>query len=442
MTQPFFSIVIPTYNRSNLFPLAVRSLLKQTFPDFEIVISDNCSEDDTPQVARQFTDARVRYVRTPQHYVIADSWEFARRQATGKLIIMLSDDDAFVGTALERFAHEATRHEADFVFCAIAQYRDRSFPGPEKNSVECPGFSGSNRVMSADEFVRPLFQFQWAVQMHPSAFAFSKEIADFIAHRTGRFFWTNGVEFSAWPMTAVHAKNIVFIDIPLNILGRTAKSWGSNMGLCNPGKERIQAFIDDIDHTRKYAPLNNFTTCNLMAEGMLTAKSLFPTEFAAYEFDEAQYLRATVRELIRRRSLGVDVTAEMADATQHAARRDPSLLAEFERIEAQARPSATKVLMQGLRSVGASLGARKLKRRLRARQLAQNLESGNQRSSFWASGDHFGFNDILGCADFLDTCFRRTWTDADRGESTTVTTTVPRGQHSLGSTASMTPPLG
>src|SRR5262245_48882987 len=113
MTQPFFSIVIPTYNRSNLFPLAVRSLLAQTFEDFEIVISDNCSTDDTPQVARRFSDKRVRYVRTPQHYVIADSWEYGRRQAIGKFIIALSDDDAFVNSALERFAEVATRCDAD-----------------------------------------------------------------------------------------------------------------------------------------------------------------------------------------------------------------------------------------------------------------------------------------------------------------------------------------
>jgi glycosyltransferase involved in cell wall biosynthesis len=436
MTQPLFSIVIPTYNRSNLFPLAVGSLLAQTFEDFEVVVSDNCSEDDTPQVARQFNDPRVKYVRTPQHYVIADSWEFGRRQATGKLVIMLSDDDAFVDSALERFAAAAERYDADFIFSAVAQYRDRSFPGAEKNTVECPGCSGTTRVVSADEFVHPLYRFRPTFDMHPSAFAFSKEIADFVHSRTGRFFWTNGVEFSAWPMTAVLAKKIVFIDAPLNILGRTAKSWGSNMGLCNPGKARIQAFIDDIDHARKHAPLNNFSTCNLMAEGMLTAKSLFPTEFAAYEFDEVQYLRATIGELLQRRSLGVDITAEMADVTQYAARKHPSLLPEVESRKAAAWPSATEILMRSIRTVGGNLGMRILSRRLRAYQLAQKLESGAHRSSFSASGDHFGFDDILGCAQFLGTYVRRMSRDSERGNSTSARTPVASSRKSLGSTAS------
>jgi glycosyltransferase involved in cell wall biosynthesis len=435
MTQPFFSVVIPTYNRSNLFPLAVRSLLAQTFEDFEVVVSDNCSNDDTPHVARQFNDRRVKYVRTPQHYVIADSWEFGRRQATGKLIIMLSDDDAFVDSALERFADASARYDADFVFSAIAQYRDRSFPGPEKNTVECPGCSGPTRVVSTDEFARPLYQFRPRFDMHPSAFAFSKQIADFVQARTGRFFWTNGVEFSAWPMTAVFARNIAFIDAPLNILGRTAKSWGSNMGLTNPGKDRIQAFLDDVDHARRFAPLNNFSTCNLMAEGMLTAKHLFPREFAEFEFDERSYVNATRRELLRRRALGVDVSAEMTDLIQYATKKHPSLLVEFDKFDAEARPSTADVVMKSLRSVGGNLGARSLRRRLRAFQLAQNLENGTQRARFSASGDDFGFNDIVGCAEFLGAHVRRLPRDSEREDSTSAATAVDQGRKSLGSAA-------
>ena len=232
----------------------------------------------------------------------------------------------------------------------MARYRDATFPGPQKNSVDCPPFSGSSRVVSVEEFVRPLFAFRPRFDMHPSAFAFSKAIADRIHARTGRFFWTNGVEFSAWPMSAVFAKNIVYVDAPLTLLGRTGKSWGSNTQLCNPGKESIQAFIKDVDHERKHAPLSNFTTANLMAEGMLTAKSLFPAEFAAFEFDEVQYLRATMKMLNERRSLGVDVAAEM-DETRRYAAKYPSLVDEFRRFQAQAPPAGTNVA-RGLQIVG------------------------------------------------------------------------------------------
>src|ERR1700710_2664066 len=129
MRAPLFSIVIPTYNRSELVQGAVRSVLAQTFDDFEVVVSDNCSQDDTREVVERFEDPRVRYARTPTHGVIAESWEFARAQARGTMVMMLSDDDALLHGTLSRFAEEYHRHHAEFLFCNLAEYRDRSFLG-------------------------------------------------------------------------------------------------------------------------------------------------------------------------------------------------------------------------------------------------------------------------------------------------------------------------
>ncbi|MGB7946043.1 MAG: glycosyltransferase family A protein [Candidatus Binatia bacterium] len=157
MTTPLFSIAIPTFNRSDLFPYAVQSILNQTFDDFEIIVSDNCSSDDTAQVARQFEDRRFKYVKPPSHCTIADNWEFARSHASGKFIMMLSDDDALLPGALERFAGEARDNNADFVFCKPAYYRDLGYPGRDRNSVDCPSFSGLSRIVDTKDFIGPLF---------------------------------------------------------------------------------------------------------------------------------------------------------------------------------------------------------------------------------------------------------------------------------------------
>jgi len=406
MTAPFFSIVIPTYNRSDLFPYAVESILKQSFQDFEIIVSDNCSADDTQQIAQQFTDSRVKYVRTPRHFTIADSWEFARSQALGKLILMLSDDDALLPAALEQFDYESRCHDADFLFCTPAYYRDLGYPGPDRNSVDCPRFSAKSRVVQREEFIRPLLLFRHKFDMHPSAFIFAKTIADLVVNKTGRFFWTNGVEYSAWPIAANFSKTILHIDAPLVVVGRTAKSWGSNLALCNPGKERIQEFIKDVDHERKHAPLNNFTMCNLIAEGMLTAKGLFPREFESYEFDELEYLRKTLAELRNRQALGVDVSAEMDDFKRYAAKY-PTFTEEFKGAESASISEGVARLATRVRSVIGNLGARNLRRRIRASQLARHLERGPVQSGFYASGDDFGFFDVLGCAEFLSRAINR-----------------------------------
>jgi hypothetical protein len=227
-----------------------------------------------------------------------------------------------------------------------------------------------------------------------------------VVTKTGRFFWTNGVEYSAWPIAANFSKTILHIDAPLVVVGRTAKSWGSNLALCNPGKERIQEFIKDVDHERKHAPLNNFTMCNLIAEGMLTAKGLFPREFESYEFDELEYLRKTLAELRNRQALGVDVSAEMDDFKRYAAKY-PTFTEEFKGAESASISEGVARLATRVRSVIGNLGARNLRRRIRASQLARHLERGPVQSGFYASGDDFGFFDVLGCAEFLSRAINR-----------------------------------
>ena len=393
---PLFSVVIPTYNRSDLVQGAVRSVLGQTCGDFEVVVSDNCSDDDTRSVIEGFHDPRVRYVRTPTHGVIADSWEFARSQARGTLVMMLSDDDALMHNALARFAEEHQRHGAEFLFCNLAEYRDRSFQGPQQNTVNCRSFSGRTRLVSAEEFVKPLFAFRPKFDMHPSAFMFSSAVAAKVVRRCGRFFQTNGVEYFAWPLAAVFARTIVYIDVPLVILGRTAKSWGSTVVLSNPGKQQIQKMISDAAQNRDWVPLTNFTLTNLMAEGMLLGKRMFPEELQPFPFDEQQYLRRTMRELSSRRAMGVDVDRELQELLDYS-NKYPSLKAELLTPAKSGRNGQDSVL----RSLAKTLGLGRVHGRLDAFREVRKIRRGEVQSGFLASGDNFGFSDALGCANFL-----------------------------------------
>ena len=349
MSPPLFSVVIPTFNRSALLRYAVQSLLRQSFRDLEIVISNNSSTDDTADVARAFTDPRVRYVQTPRNLVTVDSFEFARRAARGKLVIVLNDDDVLVETALERFRHEHEAHGADFIFSKAAEYCDRNFPGPGKNTLECPPFQGGAAVISADDFIRPAFRWRQQHVWHPSAFVFSRELADGIARRCGRLFQSNGVEYCAWPLAAMFARRIVHVDAPLAICGRTGQSWGSNMIMGRIRKARIQKFIRDyyVDQRFKCTPLTNFTMCNLQAEGYLTAKRLFPSEFADYELDEQRYLMYSMKELSEREARGVDVTAAMEELRRYVARAHPDFLERINDTHAMARQSSWWAQLRG-----------------------------------------------------------------------------------------------
>ncbi len=421
MSEPFFSIIVPTFNRSDLVPHTIRSVLAQTYRDWEAIVCDNCSTDDTSRVVSRFSDPRITYIKTPRHMVIADNWEFARRRARGTFICMLADDDALTATALERFRHEITRHDADFLFCKIAEYRDASFAGPYRNSLQCPSFSTLSRVMAADDFIQSLFLLQLNHTTHPSAFVFAKSLGDLVATRCGRLFQTNGVEFFAWPSAAAFAKRIISIDAPLTICGRTTKSWGSNLILLNPGKKRIKKFIADVDPTRRRVPLQNFTMVNLMAEGILTAKALAPEQFATYELDEHEYLRRTMEELDARSALGVNVSTEINEVLRYL-ERHPILFDKLTKETHTAKLLQPRSLTRRIRSMVGDLGARRLRgwfndraeaRRLRQAGL-QKVRNGDVHSDFQIWGADFGFRDATGCAAFLTEVVSRQHADPDR----------------------------
>lgn len=70
MTTPFFSVVIPTYNHARFLQGALGSVLAQTESDFEVVVVNNFSTDDTVEVIGSFGDPRIRRIDFANHGVI------------------------------------------------------------------------------------------------------------------------------------------------------------------------------------------------------------------------------------------------------------------------------------------------------------------------------------------------------------------------------------
>ena len=93
--MPSVSVVIPTYNRSWGLVRSVESVLSQSFADFEIIIVDDCSPDDTPEVVASIQDPRIRYFRQPQNVGVAENWGTGLRLAQGKFVSFLMDDDFY-----------------------------------------------------------------------------------------------------------------------------------------------------------------------------------------------------------------------------------------------------------------------------------------------------------------------------------------------------------
>lgn len=95
MSAPFFSVIIPVYNRAPVLGVAIASVLAQSFQDFEIVVVDDGSKDDPAAVAASFADPRIRLIRQENKGGGA-ARNTGIDAATGRYIAPLDSDDVFL----------------------------------------------------------------------------------------------------------------------------------------------------------------------------------------------------------------------------------------------------------------------------------------------------------------------------------------------------------
>ena len=99
--RPTISVLLTTYNRSSLLRRSLGSILGQDFTDFEVVIVDDQSTDDTPDVVAQYDDPRIRYIRNKENMARKGGdrsifQRFVNEQARGDFFLWLCDDDYWI----------------------------------------------------------------------------------------------------------------------------------------------------------------------------------------------------------------------------------------------------------------------------------------------------------------------------------------------------------
>lgn len=100
--MPKVSVIIPTHNRADMLEKAVKSVLDQTYTDFEILLSDDGSTDNTPQVVESFSDKRIRSIRYNNCQGVAVVRNNAITNSNGEFIAFLDDDDEWLPLKLEK----------------------------------------------------------------------------------------------------------------------------------------------------------------------------------------------------------------------------------------------------------------------------------------------------------------------------------------------------
>jgi len=113
------SIIMPTYNCGRFIKESIDSVLAQTYENWELLIVDDCSTDETESIVRGYKDERIHYWRNAHNEGAALTRNRALREAKGKYIAFLDSDDVWLPEKLERqVAFMCTNHYA-FTYTAF-----------------------------------------------------------------------------------------------------------------------------------------------------------------------------------------------------------------------------------------------------------------------------------------------------------------------------------
>lgn len=120
MANPLVSICVPTYNRAAALKESLKSICAQDYSPLEILISDNCSDDETEQVCCQITreDPRVRYVRQPRNLGLYGNHNFCIEESRGEFLGLFHDHDERSPQIVSECVRFMTQHQDLGVVCS------------------------------------------------------------------------------------------------------------------------------------------------------------------------------------------------------------------------------------------------------------------------------------------------------------------------------------
>lgn len=114
---PFFSVIIPTYNRAAFIEETIESVLAQSYPHYEIIVVDNCSTDNTVELLEPFIAAgRIQFIKHEENYERARSRNTGMTAARGDFVTFLDSDDFMYRDNLADAAQYARAHPESLCF--------------------------------------------------------------------------------------------------------------------------------------------------------------------------------------------------------------------------------------------------------------------------------------------------------------------------------------
>ncbi len=327
--MPLFSIVVPTLQRSDTLRHTLATLIDQTLSDFEIVVQNNGGDARTEAVVGELNDVRIRHFASPSVLPMVDNWEAALRNARGKFITFVGDDDGFFPDACHVAADILQRTRVDALtwhpFCYY--WPNFVYPNLCNRLVAAVDYDFRVHIVSAETELQRFYRFAigyWDLPMVYNSFV-HRSVIERSAAKIGRYFVGLSPDLTSGIINAAYISDFARISRPLSVSGLSHHSLGSRvlwLGRSAISGDEFERYYGAMRQDERLVPTENFqiTIANdmlLVRDRLLAEGRAIPFEFrgliesaaAAINTGAAgSYSRtlAAIRELAER--CGVDLS--------------------------------------------------------------------------------------------------------------------------------------
>lgn len=231
-----FSVLLPTRNRLELLRYAVETVLRQDYDDWEIVVSDNDSEQDVAGYISSLNEPRIKYVRTQSFVPVTDNWNNTLRNSTGDYVIMLGDDDCLLKGFFRNIHALIEEFDGpDSIYMNALLY---AYPGVMPGHPDgflhhygyAPFFKNARAPFLLDKatrhgLARQSMNFKMLYTYNMQHSVVSRAFIDSLSPK-GAFFQSPYPDFYATNVIFLKARSVVVNSVPLVTVGISPKSFG------------------------------------------------------------------------------------------------------------------------------------------------------------------------------------------------------------------------
>jgi glycosyltransferase involved in cell wall biosynthesis len=248
MTQ--FTVVIPTRERCDTLRSTLQTCVTQDYDNLTILVSDNASQDATPEAVQSFSDPRIRYVRSAQRLSMASNWEFALSHVEDGFVIVLGDDDGMLPHSIRELAELLEETRVDAISWDQAVYTWPSCKGGKVPNRLRQTLSRSHEVRDAQKDLADVIAYRRLFKLLPSLYwgAVHRNVLRRATPSNGRFFHCVNPDIYSCVASTSCLDRFVVADGPYSVRGLSAHSTGMSFTLGDTSKSStVGTFWKEVD---------------------------------------------------------------------------------------------------------------------------------------------------------------------------------------------------